>query len=287
MQATIALTRFHEPDRLLEAALMSLSAQVDIVAEVLLLDQNPSAAIRSRCQKMNLETVRFRYEAIPAKSLSFARNLAIDKAAAPVVLFMDADAVAEPNWALALYDALRTEHVGMVGARILPNWHRRPPLITKSLVVQDQYSIFNLGPQTLPFHRVVGAGFGLHRDRLGREAYFDERLGRREGSLLGGEETELSRRVSALGLDILYAGDAIIRHQIPPERASYGWILRRLFYAGVSRAMIGGSPSPSRAMNLWDFLVLPFVLPPYALGYLFGRRKARALNADKAHVHSR
>ncbi|MFN2201388.1 MAG: glycosyltransferase family 2 protein [Caldilineaceae bacterium] len=287
LQATVALTRFHEPDALLEAALTSMSAQVDIVAEVLLLDQTPSTVIAALCRELDSATIRFRYAAIPATSLSFARNLAIDRATAPVILFMDADAVAEPDWARSLYDALRVEHVGMVGSRILPSWHRRPLLISKSLVVRDQYSIFDFGTQTFPFHRVVGTAFGLHRERLDREAYFDEGLGRREGSLLGGEETDLSRRVRRLGLDILYAGGAVVRHQILPARISYFWILRRFFYAGVTRALLGGPPAPSGAMNLWDYLVLPIVLPPYVVGYFVGRGNVRSRSSVRTDVRYR
>jgi hypothetical protein len=200
-------------------------------------------------------------------------------ARADSILFLDADAVASPDWARALHAALARDAVGLVGARILPTWHRQPLLIAASAVVRDQYSIFDLGPALRPFHRVVGAGFGLHRGRLGDEAHFDERLGRRPGSLLGGEESDLARRTLARGLRVLYEGHAVVQHQILPERISYRWILRRMFYAGLSRALLSGAPSPSRALSLTDYLAFPLVLPFYGAGYLAGRMQGQG------HLH--
>lgn len=273
-QVTITLTRFNEPDWLLDEALTSLAKQSGVCAEVLVLDQTPSDAIAARCAELQSSMVRFRYETIPARGLSFARNQAIEKATHDVVLYIDADAVAEPRWARSLQDALVMDDVGLAGARIVPKWHRAPLLIARSLMVQDQYSILDLGSATRSVHRVVGAGFGLHRRRLKGDAYFDERLGRRAGTLLGGEESDLSRRVIARGLTILYVGKAVVHHQILRERIRYRWIMRRLYYAGFGRAVLGGAPNPSKPMATWDYLVLPVVLPVYAAGFLRGKLQA-------------
>lgn len=273
--ATIALTRFQEPDWLVGAALRSACAQHKIEAEVLFLDQSPSKGMASTCAGMESEHCRVHYRSIPAKCLSFARNVAVNAASSDLVLFLDADAVAEPSWAFNLCEALAKDAVALAGARVLPRWHRTPMLLAASHVIQDQYSIFDLGQAQMPFSRVVGAGFGLHRARLGSEAHFDERLGRRPGQLLGGEESDLARRALGRGLRILYEGRALVYHQILPERISYRWILRRMFYAGFSRALLTGAPKPSRPLSLNDYVALPVVLPFYALGYFCGKAQAQ------------
>ncbi|WP_295883211.1 glycosyltransferase [uncultured Thiohalocapsa sp.] len=276
---TIALTRCCEPDWLVSQALDSLTTQEGVLAEVLLLDQTPTPALADHCAAVQQPRCDVRYQQIPKRSLSYARNRAVASARADSILFLDADAVASPGWAHTLHAALAGDTVGLVGARILPTWHRQPLLLAAAAVVQDQYSIFDLGSTARPFHRVVGAGFGLHRGRLGDEARFDERLGRRPGSLLGGEESDLARRALARGLRILYEGRAVVHHQILPERISYRWILRRMFYAGLSRALLRGAPSPSRALALTDYLALPVVLPFYGAGYLAGRMQGHG------HLH--
>ena len=70
---------------------------------------------------------------------------------------------------------------------------------------------------------------------------------------------------------VRYNGRARVWHQVLPERIRYRWVLRRLFYAGVGRAAMGGTPSPSHPLCLWDWLWMPVVLPVYAVGYLAGK----------------
>ena len=272
---TIALTRYAEPDWLILQALESLSRQQGVSAEVLLLDQTPSRAIARQCEALSTPTMNFKHQEIPAKSLSFARNEAIRLAAADRILFLDADAVAEPNWASALDNALALDAVAVVGTRILPRWHRRPLIIARSGIVLDQYSIYDLGSEQRPIHRIVGASFGIHRGRLGSEAYFDEKLGRSKGTLLSGEESNLCRRAIEHGLKVLYEGRVLVYHQILPERISYRWVLRRFFYTGINRSQLGGAPNPSNSFDIWDYLALPVVLPSYIAGYLYGRYMRR------------
>jgi glycosyltransferase involved in cell wall biosynthesis len=273
---TVALTRYGEPDWLVGDALRSLSKQQGIRTEVIFLDQSPAGRIAETCARLENEDCRIRYQPIPKRCLSYARNRAVELASSDVILFLDADAVAEMTWARRLHDAIADEAVGLAGARILPAWHRRPLLLAQSPMVQDQYSIFDLGETRRPFYRVVGAGFGMHRLRLGNDAHFDERLGRRPGSLLGGEESDLARRVIARGLTVLYEGRAVVHHQILPERVSYRWLFRRMFYAGLGRAVQGGQPTPSKQLTTRDHLALAIILPFYTAGYLCGMMSTSA-----------
>lgn len=268
---SIAVTRYAEPDWLVLQTLESLSIQRGVSAEILFLDQSPNDSVVAQFTAMGSPNIRCEYVPIPAKSLSFARNAAVRRASAEAILFIDSDAVAQPGWAVAIATCLADGGVGVVGTRILPRWQGRPPLIARSRMVRDQYSIFDHGECRRSVPRVVGASFGLHRKRLGAEAYFEESLGRREGALLGGEESDLCQRVLRSGLNVVYEGRAAVHHQIHAERMCYRWILKRFFYAGLTRARLGGPPRPSHPLRLWDFVALPIVLPSYVTGYLYGK----------------
>lgn len=268
---TIVLTRYEEPDWLVAQALESLSRQQGVVAEVLFLDQTPTPEVAQRCNALSTANVTITHDVIPRNSLSFARNEGIRRAANELVFFVDADAVVESKWAAALARCLTQPGVGVAGTRILPRWHRRPLLIARASVVKDQYSIFDLGIEQTPIERVVGASFGIHRGRLGPEAYFDERFGRRKGMLYTGEESDLCLRVRRTGLEVVYEGRVVTYHQILPARISYRWVIRRFFYAGVARAQLGGAPKPANAMGVWDYLVLPLIGPSYVAGYQYGK----------------
>ena len=93
--------------------------------------------------------------------------------------------------------------------------------------------------------KLWGAGYGIHRGRLGSNAYFEEGIGRQPGLLLGGEDTDLCVRAVGMGLESLYNPSAVVEHQVLPERISYRWLMRRFYYSGVERAMKADSLQPS------------------------------------------
>lgn len=270
---SVAVTRHDEPDWLVYQALESLSCQQGVIGEVLFLDQKIAPELGERLKVLGGDSLTFRVCHIPAVPLSVARNAALRLARHQHVLFLDADAIADPSWAREMLNTLNGVDVGVAGSRILPRWHVPPLLMTKARVVWEQYSLLDHGQAELELDRVVGAGFGLHLGRVGELAHFDTRLGRRDGSLLGGEESDLCSRCRSAGLRVTYNGRACVWHQILPERITYRWALRRLFYAGFGRAALGGVPAPSHRLGVWDWLWMPLVLSFYLAGYLVGRAK--------------
>ncbi len=270
-QVTLTLTRLNEPDDLLHEVLQHLAAQTGITGEILLIEQKTDSTVNADTYSNARWTCRIIHQRLPG--LSAARNLSIREAAHDHILFCDADALAKPGWAAALQKALASPNVAIVGCRILPRWSGRQPLLTHANVVRDQFSLYDLGTETKKAARVVGAGFGLDRSKFPTEMTFDEGLGRRDGKLFGGEESDLCHRVAAAGGTILYVGEAEVDHVIQPERMRLWWILKRLYYAGYGRGTAGGQPNPSRRPNLADWVSLPIVLPPYALGWLAARFK--------------
>lgn len=285
-QITVTLTRYDEPAWLLQQALKSLAAQQGVLLHLLFLDQfSKDDGLRSYCEKLSSNNLAIEYIAIPARSLSYARNAAIERTRTEKLLFIDADAIADSNWARELAATLDQPGVGVAGGRILPLWHRRPLWLARSRVVLDQYSMFDLGCGMHPVNRVVGANFGLNIARIGSLACFDETLGRREGKLFSGEESELCRRVKVSGGQILYNGSAIVHHQVLPERIRYSWIMKRMYHSGITRAVARGVPNPSKGLGIWDYLALPVILPAYAFGYLNAR--FQQLKAKRAAVEVR
>ncbi|MEZ5723343.1 MAG: glycosyltransferase [Paracoccaceae bacterium] len=267
---TMTVTRLGEPDDMLRDCLAALAAQEGAQGEILLIEQKLDSDLRGA----DFSNTRWRCRIIRARlpGLSAARNLALEEAGFDQVLFCDADAVPHAGWAAAMQDALAQPGVAIVGSRILPRWTRRQPLLARAQVVRDQLSLYDLGEDSRDVPRVVGAGFGLDRAHHPEEMRFDEALGRRDGRLFGGEESDLCQRVAAAGGRIVYVGGAVVDHVIQPERHRARWILTRLYYAGLGRSQAGGAPSPSRKPGLWDWLLLPVILPPYALGWVRGRR---------------
>ena len=272
-QVTITLTRYREPDWLVDEALASLAGQEGVAGEVLFLDQNWREDYARSVSARSNDRLTFKAIDCDARCLSHARNEGLRLAAHPLVLFAEPDILAAPDWALALADAL-IDGASVAGSRILPKWRGRPPLLARAKTVLDQYSMLDWGEATIDAHRIVGAGFGVNKALLDPALHFDERFGRRDGVLTGGEESVFCREVSKRGGRIVYAGAAVIEHQVLSERLTWSWVLRRLYHAGAARRQQGGAPSPSRKPGLWDWLLAPIILPPYALGYVRARLAA-------------
>ncbi len=272
---TITLTRYNEPDSLILETLESLSNQVNVTASVIFFDQDGDSNIQQNIDKLNNERVDFKRIVIPAISLSYARNQAIDNCQTSILLFIDSDAIAESDWAEMMLEAFKDSEAAIVGGKIVLKWKAKPPLLAKSNIVREQYSCLNLGDDLMPLSKVIGANFGVDLSKLRRLAFFDEELGRKSGILLGGEETDLCRRAIRSGLNVFYQGGALVHHQVLPERISNRWIFKRLYFAGYSRAQSGGMPSPTHSKNIWDYFLLPLYFPPYLFGYLKSKYDAQ------------
>jgi glycosyltransferase involved in cell wall biosynthesis len=266
---TIAITRYAEPDRIIADSLRHALGQQGVSGEVLFIEQDTGSKLgEAEFAGGNLE-LRIIRQRLPG--LSAARNLALDEARHPLVLFLDADALAEPDWAFELAQVLAGERIAVAGSKVVPRWPGETPFFARASALRDQYSLIDLGEGTQPYHRVVGAGFGADMGKLPAGFRFDTALGRRGGLLFGGEESDFCSRARQLGFEVVYVGRASVTHLIEPERCRWGWILKRMVFAGHGRARQGGAPSASGKAGFYDWLLLPAYLPPYALGWLWGK----------------
>ena len=270
-EVSITLTRYREPDWLVCDTLAGLARQTGICGEVILFDQNWSERFCETVEAYSRAHLSFRCEPLAELGIAHARNTFLQATAKDVVLSIDPDAVPEPDWAVQLLKAVNEPGVALAGCRILPRWRGRRPFLTYSRVVLDQYSMLDWGEATKPVERIVSTGYAVRKSVAPDEMYFDTRLGRRDGKLISGEESDFCDRLNAVGAKVVYCGAAIVHHQVLAERTGLGWAMKRLFHAGRGRAIGGGAPRPSQKPGIWDWLLLPVILPPYALGWMQAR----------------
>jgi glycosyltransferase involved in cell wall biosynthesis len=232
---------------LLRRTLMSLEKLLDIEqAEVIVIDNNSlddtSEVVRS-CIDVLKAHVNIRYVFEPRQGLSIARNTGIQEARAPIIAFLDDDALPFISWLSHIRNAFqRYPHAAAIGGVIIPDFELdRPEWLVPSLELP--YTIVNLGEREQTYPRKIhpfGANMAFRREAL-QDVRFPENLGRKGLSLLSGEESWMFRQLRKKGLDLIYIPGMTIRHYIPKERLTREWIKRRYYYQGVSMALEGNN----------------------------------------------
>jgi glycosyltransferase involved in cell wall biosynthesis len=178
-----------------------------------------------------------RYLYCPYRGLSQARNTGGHAARAPIVTYIDDDAIAESDL-LEKILATFAEHpdAGCVGGRIdihlppeLPAWY--------SQHFAGYYSEFN--PGYADVQRVAemweypfGANVSYKREVLDRVGFFNLNMGRVGRNTSGGEELDAEYRIAKAGYGIYYTPHARVEHIIKPDRLNWSHIANSARAAG-------------------------------------------------------
>jgi GT2 family glycosyltransferase len=206
-----------------------------------------------------LERVRERFSSVTAlanghqKGLSGARNTAVAAAVSDLVAFLDDDAVPEANWLESMRGTYQQIGVVGVGGSVLPDWQeRRPWWFPDEFLWVVGCSYTGLPSTVSAIRNPIGANMSFRRSAFEAAGLFSEALGRVGTVPVGCEETELSIRVGKrFGSGcILLQPDAVVRHHVTPERATFSYFRRRCWSEGRSKATVSrlaGAPSGTSA----------------------------------------
>ena len=273
---TIIFTRYSEPDNFAHEHLTALEAQIGVTGEIIFLDQKPSAQMKLFVDNKTFGSLTARYVECEARGLSFARNKGLKCAKFELVLFTDPDTIPSRSWAYWLAHTLKKgelDEVAIVGGRCILHWCGGRPWLAGARPVADVLGDFHLSDDVCEVDAVVGMSMALNLAVAGsgkNGRYFSTNLGRMNGNLMSGEDTEICYRYRMAGKKILYEPRSITAHRVTPDRAQLSWIMRRLVYGGYSRAMIGNRPRVDRISGVSQLTYLPFILPPWAIGFMAG-----------------
>jgi glycosyltransferase involved in cell wall biosynthesis len=160
------------------------------------------------------------------QGLSNARNLGVLAARAPIVAYIDDDAIADPDLLEKLLEAYRTHpDAGCVGGRIdvmlpptLPGWYTPE--------FEGYYSAYT--PRENKIHRLrdiadfpYGANLSFRKEALERIGMFRTKLGRVGRNQSGGEEIDAESRIAKLGYGVYCQPAARVEHVILPARLDW------------------------------------------------------------------
>ncbi|BCB84826.1 glycosyltransferase [Phytohabitans suffuscus] len=193
--------------------------------------------------------------------LSTARNTGAGRSTAPVVVFLDDDAVPRPGWLAAWRRVFADPSVMMAGGAVQPDWASAsaagsaaggPPRWFPEefgWVVGCDYR--GIAPSEAAIRNPIGANMAIRRSALDRVGPFTTRLGRLGAVPAGCEETELGIRVGRV-----YGPGAVVRtggpavdHRVPAPRATAGYFLSRCRHEGRSKAILAAAAGRAASLS--------------------------------------
>jgi glycosyltransferase involved in cell wall biosynthesis len=179
--------------------------------------------------------------------LSGARMTGAALATAPVIAFLDDDAIAEENWLEELLDAYQDDRVLGAGGYIEPLWiSPRPAWFPPEYnwVVGCIYDGMHVRDQKV--RNLIGANMSVRADVLRRAGGFTTALGRREGgrparvTAQSCEETEFCIRASRLYPKGVWAyrPKARVKHRVSAQRTTWRYFVHRCEMEGTAKAVL-------------------------------------------------
>lgn len=208
---------------------------------VVVIDHNPTLLTRARDAWGALPGV----QVLPngaGRGLSGGRNTGIEHSSAPVVAFLDDDAVPRADWLDALGARFAEISVAAVGGAVQPRWEAgAPPRWFPDefgWVVGCDYR--GLPGDGAPIRNPIGANMAIARNAFDVAGGFSERLGRTGELPTGCEETELGIRIRAElpGRVVLRDTAAVVDHLVPVARGKLRYFVRRCWNEGRSKAAL-------------------------------------------------
>jgi glycosyltransferase involved in cell wall biosynthesis len=224
-----------------------------------------------------------------------ALNAAIAAARGDVLALTDDDVLVGRDWMAIVRHLFRDRSLALVGGRVDPHWQSEAP----SWLQVEEHGRY--GPMSSPLallhygeaqdlgkRTAVGANLAVRRTVFEAIGGFAPSLGKRRGTLLGGEDHDFCQRAVAAGYRCEYRPELQVQHWVPTERTRLRYFLRWFFWCGITHAVIEGAPdstgagraAPASPLHLLRRFVLGTVSAPVqALSGRAARAAAEAMDA--------
>lgn len=250
------------------ASLAKLSTNAEW--ELIVVDNNSTdntrAVIEEAAQSFPVE-LRYLFEAEPGKFA--ALNQGILASRGEIIATTDDDAFIEHDWLDRAAEGLDRFNCDFVGGRVLPVWGGTRPnwLPNRPGLHWAVIALLDLGPTPVEFGCngvpwPLGVNEVTRRDAFTRAGLFDNRLGRKAGTLRNQANREWHLRARDSGIRGYYIPEMVVHHVVPADRLTKKYFRRWLYWHGISRAILyekWGVDMESPDRSELDFSKVPHV----------------------------
>ena len=195
--------------------------------ELVIVDNNSSDCTEQIVQKFR-KNGNVKYCIENKQGLSHARNRGIRESRGEVVAFLDDDMVIDELWLLNLQRCITETRADVIGGKILLSFDRHPEAWLGSIFRRSLGEV-DLGQTRKVICKedeLFGGNISFKKEVFEKVGYFDCTAGRIGGSLVGGEEIELVRRILSVKGYIVYDPKIIVHHVIGDDRLEWSYFRR-------------------------------------------------------------
>ena len=246
MEFSIIIPTYNRADELRETIHSIAKLNVHGHWELLVVDNNSPDDTRAVVEaEMASFPATLRYLFEPEQGRYAALNTGIRAATGRIIATTDDDARVEPDWLTRAAAALEALGCDYVGGKVLPIWKgsrpdwlpHRPGPHWAVLALQDHgEKSREFGVNGLPWP--LGINTATRREAFHRTDLFDNRLGRKAGTLRNQAQREWHLRARAAGLRGFYVPDMVVHHVVEADRLKKQYFRRWYYWHGISRAIL-------------------------------------------------
>lgn len=233
IKIAVCVCTYRRPDGLRNLLLGIAQLRFGRVAEpeieIIVVENDESGSARPICDASR-EKLRWplRYEVESKPGISNARNRCLRVAAekADIIAFLDDDEIPAPTWLEELLLAREKYRADVVAGPVLGVYVQRPP----RFMTRFPFHSSERRKSGTPIDE-CGAGNVLFSAKIvtRQRLQFEQTMG-----LCGGEDKLFFISARRKGACMVWCNEAIVEENVPPERATLRWLLRRAFRIGVA-----------------------------------------------------
>ncbi len=174
------------------------------------------------------------------QGLSYARNKGIAESKGEFIAFIDDDETINREFISAYIDLFRNHGAFAAAGAVVARYETARPKWMSHYTEKMIANPFDLGDEIVTITSKItptGGNMAFNREIFALYGGFDTSLGRKGGTLLGGEENEFFSRIRNLGERVYYTPNAIVYHHIPDRKLTRDYFDRLSYGVGVSKRL--------------------------------------------------
>ena len=246
MKFSVIIATHNRAESLRETLASHAKLSTTAECELIVVDNNSSdhtRAVVDQAAKSFPFELTYMFEAEQGKFA--ALNQALLASRGEIIATTDDDAYVEPDWLDRAAEGLERFNCDFVGGKVLPVWGGPRPkwLPDRPGMHWAVIALLDLGSDPVEFGAngvpwPLGVNEVTRREAFDRAGLFDNRLGRKAGTLRNQANREWHLRARAVGIRGFYIPEMVVHHVIPADRLEKSYFRRWLYWHGISRAIL-------------------------------------------------